>query len=540
MQSMETIERAAPRSVRRLASKAPAVLSILLSTTAIAQPTPEAYVLWLETEPCLSGESATVRVLLEVPEGSPPVSGWSFGVCHDPRKLALERPVAGSALGESDCLPPGAQIEETTTGDLGFRQHVIFSSAGDCGLAPGCPYELAVATYSCLDATGVRGAVGFCDSVDVGAPGPAPSILIGTETITPRVRRTSRSCGSKLLIAEDFDDGTVDGNLLGSAQILELTAGDPSSRALSLTQGLDDQLGYLWFNPSFQLAERRTEISFDFFVRDGTSAEPADGFSVILQYGSDTALLGGGGGNLATCFNSEVGFISVSVDIWDNGDNDPESACDDDTSRTCHIEVNQNSCPESDASLQTNVDFGVEIPDLAPLGNELIPVHVTIAVNGIQSVEVSVQTDGAPAFGVAALQVLNVPLLPLPPPELVILGLGGSTGGANADTILNNIELEDVPVLIIDDFLRGDTDGSGAVDLSDGISLLNHLFLGGPAPTCPDAADTTDEGSLSLTGAIFLFSHLFLGGPSPPPPNACGFGDPTFDVFQQCDYPACD
>lgn len=37
-------------------------------------------------------------------------------------------------------------------------------------------------------------------------------------------------------------------------------------------------------------------------------------------------------------------------------------------------------------------------------------------------------------------------------------------------------------------FLRGDANASGKVDLSDAVFTLNWLFLGGLAPSCPDAA----------------------------------------------------
>ena len=38
-------------------------------------------------------------------------------------------------------------------------------------------------------------------------------------------------------------------------------------------------------------------------------------------------------------------------------------------------------------------------------------------------------------------------------------------------------------------FLRGDSDDDRLVDISDPIYLPGHLFLGGPNPKCPDAAE---------------------------------------------------
>jgi hypothetical protein len=65
-------------------------------------------------------------------------------------------------------------------------------------------------------------------------------------------------------------------------------------------------------------------------------------------------------------------------------------------------------------------------------------------------------------------------------------------------------------------FLRGDVNVDGAADISDGVSLLGCLFLGGACPSCPDAADSNDDGELGISDSIFLFSYLFLGGPEPP------------------------
>jgi|GEM_PF-502610 len=69
-------------------------------------------------------------------------------------------------------------------------------------------------------------------------------------------------------------------------------------------------------------------------------------------------------------------------------------------------------------------------------------------------------------------------------------------------------------------FLRGNANGSPlpageprtAIDISDAISLLGHLFLGGPAPPCRDAADANDDGAVDISDAIKILAHLFGGG----------------------------
>src|SRR5262249_55513095 len=84
-------------------------------------------------------------------------------------------------------------------------------------------------------------------------------------------------------------------------------------------------------------------------------------------------------------------------------------------------------------------------------------------------------------------------------------------------------------------FRRGDSDGSGAVDLTDAVITLGFLFLGQAAPACPDAADADDSGKLELTDAVFALGFLFLGGTAPPDPGPdhCG-PDPTDDGLPDC------
>jgi hypothetical protein len=80
-----------------------------------------------------------------------------------------------------------------------------------------------------------------------------------------------------------------------------------------------------------------------------------------------------------------------------------------------------------------------------------------------------------------------------------------------------------------EEFVRGDANADGNVDLSDAVATLNYLFLGGEDPSCFDAADADDSGDLSITDAILHLGVLFLGaGSLPPPYPECG-PDPTAD-----------
>jgi hypothetical protein len=89
-------------------------------------------------------------------------------------------------------------------------------------------------------------------------------------------------------------------------------------------------------------------------------------------------------------------------------------------------------------------------------------------------------------------------------------------------------------------FRRGDVDGTGTVQLTDAVYILNHLFLAGRAPSCPDAADADDNGTLELTDAVRILRYLFLASspPEPPGPTDCG-PDPTADGLPLCEDSGC-
>ncbi|MBN1441151.1 MAG: hypothetical protein JXA90_00510 [Planctomycetes bacterium] len=72
-------------------------------------------------------------------------------------------------------------------------------------------------------------------------------------------------------------------------------------------------------------------------------------------------------------------------------------------------------------------------------------------------------------------------------------------------------------------FIRGDSDDSGGLDLTDGIKILNYLYLGGLPSVCHDAMDSDDSGSIELTDGVRIFMYLFMGGAAPQAPYpSCG------------------
>jgi CD109 antigen len=79
-------------------------------------------------------------------------------------------------------------------------------------------------------------------------------------------------------------------------------------------------------------------------------------------------------------------------------------------------------------------------------------------------------------------------------------------------------------------FIRGDSNADSRLDLSDGVSTLNVLFLGAsPEAFCQDAADANDDGGLNITDPIHVLNHLFLSGRAPAAPYPGAGVDPTPD-----------
>ena len=58
-------------------------------------------------------------------------------------------------------------------------------------------------------------------------------------------------------------------------------------------------------------------------------------------------------------------------------------------------------------------------------------------------------------------------------------------------------------------FLRGDANADGDIDIGDAISLLQFAFVGGPEPRCLDAANGNDDGKINPADAVAIFAYLF-------------------------------
>jgi hypothetical protein len=90
-------------------------------------------------------------------------------------------------------------------------------------------------------------------------------------------------------------------------------------------------------------------------------------------------------------------------------------------------------------------------------------------------------------------------------------------------------------------FVRGNSNADLKVDLSDAVVVLGHLFLGAPPSlSCQAAADFDDSGAIEITDAITLLQFLFLGGTSPEPPYPFCGPDPTPGGLSCASFPPCE
>lgn len=84
------------------------------------------------------------------------------------------------------------------------------------------------------------------------------------------------------------------------------------------------------------------------------------------------------------------------------------------------------------------------------------------------------------------------------------------------------------------DFLCGDANADGDINLGDVLCIANYYLKGGPAPVPLDAADVNCDDEINLSDVIYLANYLLKGG-SPP----CWFEIPvnfdTCKTFQKGD-----
>ena len=136
----------------------------------------------------------------------------------------------------------------------------------------------------------------------------------------------------------------------------------------------------------------------------------------------------------------------------------------------------------------------------------------------------------APGGTVSTLEYCDkLALSGFPPISMVVVVNGQAVSPATEAGTIQILEAN---------FIRGDSDGNGRLQIGDGVSLLGYLFQGQSEPPCRDSSDCNDDGILDVADAVYFFFFLFGAAPPPPPWPDCGT-DPTEDSLDCDDFPSC-
>ncbi len=99
-----------------------------------------------------------------------------------------------------------------------------------------------------------------------------------------------------------------------------------------------------------------------------------------------------------------------------------------------------------------------------------------------------------------------------PPIQNVVVHGGASVFPTFVDATLTMLPI--VPV----EYVSGDCNGDGSVDLADPIWSWAELFERGPAALCVQSCDANGDSVYDISDSIFLLSYLFQGGAPPVAP----------------------
>jgi hypothetical protein len=64
-------------------------------------------------------------------------------------------------------------------------------------------------------------------------------------------------------------------------------------------------------------------------------------------------------------------------------------------------------------------------------------------------------------------------------------------------------------------FICGDANGDGKIDVGDAVFLVTYVFRGGPAPDPIEMGDVNGDGVCNIGDSVYLVAYIFRGGPAP-------------------------
>ncbi len=82
--------------------------------------------------------------------------------------------------------------------------------------------------------------------------------------------------------------------------------------------------------------------------------------------------------------------------------------------------------------------------------------------------------------------------------------------------------------LDVSQYICGDTDGTGTIDIDDVVYLIEYIFNDGPPPDPPESGNTdcvSVSGLIDIDDVVYLIEYMFGGGPGPCDPDGNGVPD---------------
>jgi hypothetical protein len=75
-------------------------------------------------------------------------------------------------------------------------------------------------------------------------------------------------------------------------------------------------------------------------------------------------------------------------------------------------------------------------------------------------------------------------------------------------------------------YVCGDANNDGLVNITDAVFLIQYIFAGGAAPDPLCLGDANGDGLVNITDAVYLIQWIFAGGAGPVHPDGCPCSPP--------------
>jgi hypothetical protein len=89
--------------------------------------------------------------------------------------------------------------------------------------------------------------------------------------------------------------------------------------------------------------------------------------------------------------------------------------------------------------------------------------------------------------------------------DAIVTGRSTGTGGVDDFVVIKYHR----------NYLCGDANDDGVVDISDAIFIIECVFSCGPGEFLPPAADVDCDSQIDISDVVYLLAYIFQGGPIP-------------------------